>query len=436
MRRIIVLVMLCSVLSSGCEKVFHPGDGVPPGPPADGALVSDWVTLHLRLIRNTRGVQHIVYGRHFAYTGIALYEAVAPATAPYRSLAGRLNGLTSLPVAPDGKKLHVEVSANAALAQMMRSFYGSNPAHVALIDSLETALRQSFRPVGNPDRQAESAAYGKQVAEAVVAWANADGSDQADAPYTPPSGPGLWQPTPPALAKPSLPHWGNNRPIVAGSGQGTTLPAPVPFSTDPGSPFYAMVNQVYQTSKQLTPEQRSVALFWDDAPNGKYVSAFGHWISVLAQVTKARKVSLAETAAAYAATSIAMHEAIIATWKLKYTHNLVRPVTYIQQHMEGQWLPIIVTPAHPEYPAAHATLSAAAAYALTQTLGGNISFTDRTYEDIGLAPRTYPTFEAAGSEAGISRLYGGIHYQPSIDAGASVGKKVAQNVSNALLLDR
>jgi hypothetical protein len=431
MRRILVLVLLCAVLSN-CQKVIRPSDGVPPGPPADGTLVSDWVSLHLRLIRNTRGVQHIVYGRHFAYTGIALYEAVAPATTPYRSLAGRLNGLTALPAAPDGKKLHAAASANAALAQMMRAFYGSNPAHAALIDSLETALRQSFRPVGHPDRQAESAAYGKAVAEAVVVWAGTDGSDQADAPYTPLPGPGRWQPTPPSQTRASLPYWGNNRPLVAGSGQGTTLPAPVAYSTEPGSPFYAMVNQVYQTSKQLTPEQRSVALFWDDAPNGKYVSAFGHWISVLAQVTRARKYSLAQTAAAYAATSIAMHEAIIATWKLKYTHNLVRPVTYIQQHMEGGWLPLIVTPAHPEYPAAHATLSAAAAYALTQTLGGNVSFTDRTYEDIGLAPRTFATFEAAGGEAGLSRLYGGIHYQPSIDAGASVGKQVAQNVSNAL----
>jgi membrane-associated phospholipid phosphatase len=149
-------------------------------------------------------------------------------------------------------------------------------------------------------------------------------------------------------------------------------------------------------------------------------------------VTRARKYSLAETAAAYATTAIAMHEAIIATWKFKYTHNLIRPVTYIQQHMESQWLPLIVTPAHPEYPAAHATLSAAAAYALTQTLGNNVSFTDRTYEDIGLAPRTYASFEVAGGEAGLSRLYGGIHYAPSINAGASVGKQVAQNVANAL----
>jgi hypothetical protein len=377
-------------------------------------------------------VQHIVYSRHFAHTGIALYQAVVPAANQYRSLEGQLNGLASLPPAPDGKKLHAGASANAAMAQMMRSFYGSNPAHAALIDSLESALAESFRPVGNTDRQEESAAYGKQVADAVVAWANTDGSDQADAPYTPTTGPGLWEPTPPARTRASLPHWGNNRPIVAGSGQGATLPAPVPFSIEPGSPFHNMAKAVYESSQQLTAEQRAIALFWDDAPNGKYVSAFGHWISVLAQVAVEKKFPLVKTAEAYAKTAIAMHEATIATWKLKYTYNLVRPVTYIQQHIDSQWLPIIVTPPHPEYPAAHATLSAAAAYALTDALGDKISFTDHTYNDIGLSSRTFANFDAAGREAGISRLYGGIHYQQSIDAGASVGKQVAQNVSSGL----
>ena len=193
-----------------------------------------------------------------------------------------------------------------------------------------------------------------------------------------------------------------------------------------------MVNQVYQTAKQQTSEQRAIALFWDDAPNGKYISAFGHWISVLGQVAAAKKLSLIVTAEAYAKTAIAMNDACIAAWKLKFTHHLIRPVTYIQQNLDNQWVPTIVTPAHPEYPAAHATLSAAAAAALTDVLGRNVSFTDHTYVGIGLPARSFATFEAAGQEAGISRLYGGIHYQPSIDAGASVGKQVAQNVSGAL----
>jgi membrane-associated phospholipid phosphatase len=433
MRKNLIIALLCLVLLNSCKKA---PDAIPPTPQVSSALVADWTALHLRLLRNTKGVQHIVYSRHFAYTGVALYQAVVPAAPAYRSLADQLNGLNALPPAPEAAKLHAGASANAALAQMLRAFYGSVPAHVHLIDSLEMAEREALRPGANADQWTQSAAYGKQVADAVIAWAGTDGSDQANAPYTPPVGDGLWQRTPPAFGAPSLPHWSNNRPMVAGSGQGATLPAPVAFSTDPNSPFFAMAKKVYDTAKQLTNEQRAVALFWDDAPNGKYVSAFGHWISVLAQVSVQRKLSLVETAEAYAKAAIAMHDAIVVTWKLKYTYNLVRPVTYIQQHLDASWLPTIVTPAHPEYPAAHATLSAAAAYALTYALGDNVSFTDHTYDGIGLAPRSFPSFEAAGLEAGLSRLYGGIHYQPSIEAGTATGKRVAQNVTAALQLKK
>ena len=56
------------------------------------------------------------------------------------------------------------------------------------------------------------------------------------------------------------------------------------------------------------------------------------------------------------------------------------------------------------------------------------SFTDRTYDYLGFGARTYSSFNAIGVEAGLSRLYAGIHYQPSIDAGFVQGIKVAENI--------
>ena len=62
---------------------------------------------------------------------------------------------------------------------------------------------------------------------------------------------------------------------------------------------------------------------------------------------------------------------------------------------------------------------------------GNIgSFTDHTYDYLGFAPRTYSSITAIGEEAGKSRLYAGIHYQQSIDAGLAEGRKVAANILN------
>ena len=126
---------------------------------------------------------------------------------------------------------------------------------------------------------------------------------------------------------------------------------------------------------------------------------------------------------------IALSDAMNACWKAKYTYNLLRPVTYVQRYMnQPTWQPLIVTPSHPEYPAAHASVSMAAATALTECLGNKIAFTDHSYDDLGFQPRSFKNFEAAGKEAGLSRFYGGIHYKPSIEAGYVLGKKVTANV--------
>jgi hypothetical protein len=93
---------------------------------------------------------------------------------------------------------------------------------------------------------------------------------------------------------------------------------------------------------------------------------------------------------------------------------------------------------HPEYPAAHASLSLGNAEAMTTVFGDNHAFTDSTFHElvtpqgITLAPRAYDSFREAGEEAGWSRLYGGIHYKKSIEVGFSQGKKVADNIESTL----
>ena len=81
----------------------------------------------------------------------------------------------------------------------------------------------------------------------------------------------------------------------------------------------------------------------------------------------------------------------------------------------------IVTPPHPEYPAAHAVVTGSVMQAISGVLGYRVSITDHTYDFRGWAPRTFSTIFGAGQEAGISRLYGGIHYHISINTGLVMG---------------
>jgi hypothetical protein len=398
-------------------------------------LVTDWITLHLKIIKNTTGVTHVAYARHFAYAGVALYEALEKGDNQYSSIATLLNGLVQMPSAPVSKKLYYPAAANAAIAEMLRFFYASKNANIVSIDSLEQVYENKYNLEEKQTDVAGAVQYGRQIASAVIEWSKQDGSSNASIPYTP-LGEGYWEPTPPGFAAANVPGWGNNRTILNGSITGTLPPPPVTFSKVAGSSFYNMAKEVFDVSQSLTTVQKAIANFWDDAPNGKYLTAFGHWFSILKQVLEKDQGSLMKAADAYMRLGITMYESTISCWKAKYTYHQIRPVTYIRKYMgHSTWESFIGTPPHPEYSAAHATLSGAAAYALESVFGKNFSITDHSYDDIGMSPRNFGSLEAAGIEAGLSRLYGGIHYRQSIEAGNLQGKKVGELVKKILEKD-
>ena len=418
------------LMLTACHKNY-PGY---PGPlKSDSKLLTGWIGLHLQLIRNTTGVTHIAYSRHFSYTGVALYESLVGGMPGYKSIALKLNGNLVVPVEPKGVKIFHPASANAAIATMLRFFYNTNVNNVEAVDSLEQAYFTAFEEtVGGKFDLDASVEYGKSIAASVIEWSKQDGASQANTAYTP-LGEGYWEPTPNGFAGANMPGWGNNRLLVAGSNTGAMPGGLIPFSKEPGSGFYQMVKEVLDVSKVLTTDQKAIALFWDDAPNGQYVSVFGHWFSVLKQVLEKEKTSLPDGAVAYLRLGVAMNDATISCWQAKYQYHTIRPVTYIRKYMgETEWSSLISTPPHPEYVSAHSTISASGVYALESVFGNNYSFSDHTYDGIGMSTRSFNSFDHAAKEAGQSRFYAGIHYQPSIEAGYTQGRKVGANVVSRL----
>jgi hypothetical protein len=231
-----------------------------------------------------------------------------------------------------------------------------------------------------------------------------------------------------------MPYLGNCRTFVKGDIDNTVPPPPLAFSEDPQSPFYKMVDELYRSSKQGNDMNKATALFWDDFPNGRTLTAGGHWESILKVIMGQLNMSLIEGARVYAELFITMQDASIGCFKAKYTYNLLRPVTYVQKYMRQQdWQPLIVTPPHPEYPAAHAVVSMSAATVLTHILGDQIAFTDNSYAYLQFPAHKFNSFKEAGREAGVSRFYGGIHYMPSIEAGFKQGGMIADNVHKGLV---
>jgi hypothetical protein len=395
-------------------------------------LLNDWITVHLRVIRNGSVFNH--NHRQSAYVGVALYESIVNGDKKYRSLDGQLNGYKSVGQHVDTSGIFWQASANTALATMFRFFYPEQ-ASKTMFDSTENAWKKHFLEKGINDASIITGSqYGEEVAKSVIEWSKSDGDDKANDEYDIPKGEGLWEPTPPKYPKPITPYQGKERTIVEGSIDNSLPPPPTTFSRDSQSDFYKMVAEVYDISGQLDEGKKEIGLFWDDFPDGKSVTSGGHWASILKTIMEENHISLIEGAHLYAALFISTHDAAIGCFKAKYTYNLLRPVTYIQKYMNHpEWKPMIVTPPHPEYPAAHATVSMAAATILTTILGNNVSFTDNTYRYRGFKSHHFNNLIDAAKEAGLSRFYGGIHYKKSIEAGYTEGKDVAGYIAKKLV---
>ena len=413
------LLLLGALLATACQK--NENTAPPSDPVYPGDVVASWLALQLKLALTAPGGPGAA-PRRYAYSSIALYEAVVPGLTGYQSIAPQLNGLGALPAVGPNLAYYWPACANAAAAAMSRSLYPTaSAAGKATLDSLEAATAAAYKDQP-ADVLARSAAFGQQVAAMVFAWAKTDGSDDAT-PYTPPVGAGLWVPTAPAFAPAVLTNWSRCRPLVLNSDAGADQGPPTPYSTSPTSAYYAQAKEIYDIGQGLTAEQRTIALFWNA----------NSWHNVLRQVLATQKPSLDVAAAAFAQVSITMSDATISLFKSKYQYNAGRPITYIGTVM-GQpgWTALIATPPHPEYPAGHSVTSGAAAEALTLVFGPNYKYTDKPYNIAGVVPRPYNSFDEAATEAGVSRVYGGIHYRKTTEVSLLQGKTVARNTANKL----
>jgi PAP2 superfamily protein len=404
--------------------------GWPNASAYDAEVPTAWFDLALVLVRTTPGFSPPVASRAFGYAGVALYEAVAPGITKKRSFAGVLNGLTRAP-GPADSSYHWPTVANSALATILRLLFPTTPsANMSAIDALERSFGQA-QSVLPPGIHKRSVSRGADVARRVFEWSKADGAHEAfrnNFPaYTPPTGPGLWSPTPPAFLSALQPYWGNNRPFVLSSGETCTPGPPPAYSESASSAFYAEAHECYQVTSNLTAEQQAIARFWSDDP-GQTATPPGHSISILTQVARGLDLTLDGAAEAYAKVGIAVADAFIACWWTKYRDNLLRPVTYIKKVIDPGWTPLLVTPPFPEYTSGHSVQSAAAAHVLT-TLFGQLAFTDHTHDARGLPARSFSSFMAAAEEAATSRLYGGIHFQAAIERGLEQGVCVGEQVT-------
>lgn len=413
-------------------------DALPDADALARAAVDGWYRLVLELVRHTPTYSPPVAARAFGYLGVTAWEATVAAHPDLRTLAGQLNGLTPMPDAAGIVPDH-GVILNAALAVAVPVlFANTGPTGQRAMTAMAERLAVRVAEGVAPETVVASVRQGKAIAQHILAWAATDGGAEVTNMGFPdtwpaPDAPADWVPT--SLVRqqqtPLLPGWGANRTLAMPAGNACPLPPPPAYATAPDSAFYAEAMAVHTATADLTADQLAIAHFWSDDPMLSPTPP-GHWITIARIVLDDRDADAITRTDTLARLGIGLNDALIACWDAKFAFDLLRPVTYIRAHIDPDFTPILITPPFPEYPSGHSTLSGAAAEVLTALLGAEVGFVDTTHEDDGLPARSFASFRAAAAEAGISRLYGGIHFPAAIDRGLDQGRCVA-GWTNALV---
>ncbi|HAB16087.1 MAG TPA: vanadium-dependent haloperoxidase [Verrucomicrobiota bacterium] len=383
--------------------------------------VSAWNALALEAIRFANTPPPMA-SRQLAIMHTAMFDAVNGLAPKYENYRQHTNSPTPASASP-------EAAAAAAANRTLRYLY---PQFTTTMDA---ALQAHLASLPDGPEKTAGVAWGRQVAQNLLLQRDFDGSNYG-ADYRASPQPGHWQPTPPQFASPWLPQWPRLKPFVLErADQFRAEPPPV---LD-GPEWAEQMNQVKslggRNSTNRTPEQTEIAFFWADGVGSE--TPPGHWNGVAQQFAKTKDLPLLESARLFALLNLALADAAISSWDSKYAYDWWRPITAIRgANSDGNpatepnenWTPLILTPPFPEHTSGHSTFSAAAA-AVLQSLNGSDDFKFTLYSN-GLfgAARTYDRFSEAAAEAGMSRIFGGIHFMAANREGQRTGKKVGEYV--------
>ncbi|HET7202074.1 MAG TPA: vanadium-dependent haloperoxidase [Steroidobacteraceae bacterium] len=290
-------------------------------------------------------------------------------------------------------------------------------------EAIEAGYAAAMRavPVG-PARQ-RGITLGERAASAVLA-ARADDGAAAPNAYRPTTAAGVYAPT----TLPAVPHWGQRRPWFMSSGRQFRPPPPPALDTETWARDYNEIRIIgARQSEKRTAEQTASARFWEATAPVVY------W-HVVRSIAAQSGRDVTANARLLAVAAMAMDDALIAVFDAKYFYNFWRPITAIRNgDLDGndattrdpEWMPLIDTPMHPEYPCAHCILASSLATVLETEVGDapmpQLNSISPLAPDLKRSWRTIAEFARDVSEA---RICDGVHFRNSTEVATAMGRKI------------
>jgi hypothetical protein len=452
--------------------------GPPVSPPLQGNVVTGWVETALGAIRSARpgppiGARSLAVMMTCMYNTWCAYDAVAlPASGeqPARRPGAECTGSNK-----------AEALSYAAYNALVDQF----PAQKASFDDHMAAL--GFDPAAGGDAD-QPAGIGTATARAEIARCHTDGANQlgdltpSGVPYADTTGyvpknpplivgaptplssipaPGHWQPLTYTDATGVVrtqayvgAAWDRVRPFALTSASQFRPGPPAAPDTDA---YLAQARRIVELQAALTDDQKVSAEYWSDGPGTDQPP--GHWMRFAVTVSGRDAHTLDDDVKLFFALAAALADAAIAGWDAKRAYDSERPITAVRYALHGQtitgygtlgpaggqrtilgeeWVPYqplsFPTPPFPEHVSGHSIFSAASAEVLERFTGSDAfgaSFTAQPgsmHFEPGVPAAavtlSWPTFTAAAAQSGMSRVYGGIHFERANLAGQDMGRQV------------
>lgn len=358
-------------------------------------------------------------------------EAAIVHTAVYDAV-NAICGYRFTPYAVMPEVRHPALSEAAAAAAAYHVLVALYPAQREELDRKYAEFLEAIP--GHHRAKLNGVAAGRQAAAGILDL-RADDGLYAGTPWQPPEpGPGVWEPTPPGYLAPATPWLRDVTPWTMASPSQFRVPPPPDLNSDVWVRDYQETKDYGgQVSQLRTAEQTDLARFI----GGAGVHAMLQWHDAWRDIASGQGLSTLDAARLFAMLSTASSDALIACWDSKFTYAFWRPVTAIRAgggnpslEADPDWIGLVITPNHPEYPAAHGCFSGAVVATLQAYFGTDeLSFTMSSVAPDLIQPvRQYDSFSRALEDALTARIYGGMHYRSSTEYGSELGRQVARQV--------
>lgn len=400
-----------------------------------------WTNIMLHAARS-QNINPLIASRTFAFAHFAGYLAMTG------------DGLSVIHSSEVPANLHTEAAYGVAFSLALEE---------ALSISLALPRKQFLSELNQQNHVTESVQWAKAQAKRVIQWRTNDGAEDAYARIYPPEYKKQhhalsWSPTGPfygakngpgftTFERGIRPAWGQQMPwMVKSVSHYEATPFPKVNSTE----FIRQYNKVKAiggtAGKDRTAEHDEIALFWEDGLMG--ITPPGHFQLIAMQLLSQRELNATKQAKLFALHSMALADAGIIAWHNKYLYDVVRPETAIrfaksrfsntpQLNADKNWTSYIPTPPFPTYVSGHSIFGAASCDVLT-----NFFETDRIKltspapdmvnwpKQLKGVRRHFNSLRQIAEENGMSREYGGVHWEIDNLEGLRLGYAIAKQCAS------